>query len=432
MITRGSSSIVLSVLVGCGSPGGGGGDDEPPLCDDAPGDRTVEAGSERFGTSVSAGPDADGDGHPDVLVGDPSTEQSAELGIVTLVSGATGEVLRTWEGEEPGDAFGTRVSLGPDADGDGLADVLIAAPAHGASRGRVVLYSGADGGQLDAWDGVEAARLGQDISLGPDVDGDGLGDVLLSDELSYDEKIDGDVVLDRRGRVYLHASTGTPLATLDAPERLTDFGDNVQLGPDVDGDGAADVLVADPQGGDRFAGVVHLYSGASGSLLRTWAADASSYYFGNAASLGPDTDGDGVPDVAIAMRDTETTEVRVELRSGASGELLHTWRNDNWRVVRGDRLVVAEDLDGDGRGDVVLAADIAITSAEEPEAITTFVFSGGDGAELASWSHAEHRDFETRAVGAMAAPCGALIAIGVADTWNEPGVGTVELRRLAP
>lgn len=433
MITRRWSWAVLSVLVACGAPGDG--DDQPPACPDAPGDRTVAAGGERFGTSVSAGPDADGDGHPDVVVGDPAPEQSTELGVVSLVSGATGEVLRTWQAEAPGDGFGARVSLGPDADGDGLADVLVAARAHDGYRGRVTLYSGATGALLAGWDGVaEGAGLGRDLSLGPDVDGDGLGDVALSDDLSYDEMvIEGDILTVRRGRVYLHAGTGVPLSTIDAPDRDSRFGDTAQLGPDVDGDGAADVLVTDPDAGGPGIGNVRIFSGATGEVLRTFAPDDSTYEHGSAASLGPDTDGDGVPDVAIAMTDRTTIEERVELHSGAAaGGILRTWRDDNWRVLRGRRLAVAADLDGDGRGDVVIAADMEIAEADQP-AITTFVYSGADGAELASWSHAEHRYFETREVAAVPdGACGGLVAIGVADTENDPAIGTVELRRLTP
>jgi hypothetical protein len=420
-----SAAIAILFTAACGS---GGGD---PACPE-PGDRTLATGSERFGGAVSAGPDADGDGHPDVLVGDPSTEQTDQLGVVSLVSGATGEVVRTWQSDEPGDGFGARVSLGPDVDGDGLADVLVAAPGFASDRGRVTLYGGATGAVLATWNGADFARLGQAISLGPDLDGDGRGDVAMTDALAYDEEIDGDVVTYRNGRLYLVSGTGAALATIDAPDRNTRFGTNAQLGSDVDGDGAGDVVVTDPDGGGSRRGLVQLYSGATGDLLRTWVADSSTADFGTAAALGTDADGDGVPDVAMAMMDTVTLEERVELHSGATGQLLHTWASLNWRIIEPGRLAIA-DVDDDGRGDVAISAAMKVGGTDDP-AITTYVYSGASGAPIASWSHAEHRYFETRGVAAVpdSAGCAALVVIGIAEVDPGDEAGRVELRRLTP
>jgi hypothetical protein len=98
---------------------------------------------DRFGVSVAAGPDATGDGVPDVLVG--ATGHDSARGRVYLLSGADGTTVRTFDGDGFGDQFGCSVALGPDVDGDGLGDVLAGAcwaddAAHGADAGKAYLF----------------------------------------------------------------------------------------------------------------------------------------------------------------------------------------------------------------------------------------------------------------------------------------------------
>jgi hypothetical protein len=423
--------LLPAAAAGCSQNSAGPDDPRAEACPAPLAEATVAPGSDRFARALAAGPDADGDGHPDVVVGEPSTLQSADTGAVYLISGATGQILRTWQAESVGDAFGRAVSLGPDADGDGRADVLVGAPEFDGLHGRVYLYSGASGALLHQWDGEAFAELGGDVSLGPDADGDGLGDAVFSDDFEYDITVDGDIQYSKRGRVFLESgATGALIRRFDADPaaRSGNLGNLAQLGRDVDHDGRGDVLATGSAG-------VQLFSGATGALLRTFSADDSSYEFGSAASLGPDTDGDGVADVVIAMAATTGHEELVKLYSGATGEILQTWRSDNWRVIYGHRLALAPDLDGDGHGDVVLAADMVLAGADEP-ATTVFVFSGAsaDAAPLASWSHAEHRGFIT--TGAAALPdgsgCGGLVAFGIVedDPLDGPLAAHVELRRI--
>lgn len=87
-----------------------------------------------FGGALSVGPDATGDGRPDLVIGAPASDSTR--GRVFLVSGADGAVVRTIDGEHRGDQFGFAVALGPDVDGDGLADLLVGAPNFDGPAGR--------------------------------------------------------------------------------------------------------------------------------------------------------------------------------------------------------------------------------------------------------------------------------------------------------
>jgi predicted Ser/Thr protein kinase len=107
------------------------------------------------GTSSLAVADVDGDGFDDILQGD---------GVADAASGApVGGEVRLWRGgrdgpaatpivisqrsngvpgdDAPGDLFGTTVDAG-DLDGDGYADIVVAAPGDGSGRGAVTILRG--------------------------------------------------------------------------------------------------------------------------------------------------------------------------------------------------------------------------------------------------------------------------------------------------
>jgi hypothetical protein len=89
------------------------------------------------GTAVAAAGDRDGDGAPDLLIG-ASVEDSAALnaGAAFLVTTPTSGTLYLNAagvgllGEAEGDQAGWSVATAPDIDGDGLPDLLVGAPFH--------------------------------------------------------------------------------------------------------------------------------------------------------------------------------------------------------------------------------------------------------------------------------------------------------------
>jgi hypothetical protein len=73
--------------------------------------------------------DADGDGAADLLVGLPEHDGAGEdSGRARLISGRTGETLRTHEGERAFDRLGTAVTILGDIDGDGGAEYALVEP----------------------------------------------------------------------------------------------------------------------------------------------------------------------------------------------------------------------------------------------------------------------------------------------------------------
>ncbi len=89
-----------------------------------------------FGACVLAIPDISGDGKADFLVGAPHASAQRQLaGSIAAFEGSTLNPL--WErfGLEEGGHFGHAMSLGPDLDGDGVPELLVGAPAGCENHG---------------------------------------------------------------------------------------------------------------------------------------------------------------------------------------------------------------------------------------------------------------------------------------------------------
>jgi hypothetical protein len=137
-----------------------------------------------FGFVATGVGDVTGDGVPDIALGDPGYLGSAPPGQVVLKSGADGSTIRVLLGESFSDRFGSAVARAGDVDGDGLADFVVGAPkfdGFGTDVGRGVLVSGATGAALHVWNGdASGDEFGSSIAGGGDVDGDGVEDVVAA------------------------------------------------------------------------------------------------------------------------------------------------------------------------------------------------------------------------------------------------------------
>lgn len=353
-----------------------------------------------FGTSISGVPDADGDGHDDILVG-ASSENGGEMrsGQVHLLSGGRGDVLLSIPSPDPAanGHFGRAVAGVPDLDGDGRGDLLVAfrhEPKGAVFIGRVYALSGASGDLLytletpntqddtnrnDDLDGFGRAMAGI-----PDVDGDGHGDFIIGASLEWVDETN-------RGRAYVFSgATGELIHTLNGPvdTGFTGFGQSVAGVPDVDGDGRWDVLVSglEPEFNLR---AVYVYSGATGDLLHRLVSPVTdpTGTFGYAISGVPDADGDGRGDVLIgAYREHSGADRsgRAYLFSGATGSLIRTIDHPDPSIDANFGIAVSgiSDTDGDGLGDLLVSATyrtdetafgrVYLISASSGDVVATF------------------------------------------------------------
>ena len=359
----------------------------------------------RFGRSVAGVPDTDGDGRGDLLIGadreDPGGSPS-RAGRAYLFSGATGALLFELQSpnEESNGDFGYLVAGVPDANGDGRGDLLITAPfeetgSSPTSAGRAYLFSGATGAllhELQSPNEEPDGRFGSnDVAGVPDTNGDERGDLLVTARLE-----DPGTSPTNAGRAYLFSgATGTLLHELQSPNEEAEgrFGFAAAGVPDADGDGRGDLLIGarfeDPGVSPSDAGRGYLFSGATGLLLFELQSpnEESGGYFGQSVASVPDVDGDGRGDLLVgASREDPGTSPqdagRAYLFSGISGTLLREIVSPNEEMDGnfGDSTVGLLDADGDGRGDLLIGARNEDPGASPTDAGRAYLFSGASGS----------------------------------------------------
>jgi hypothetical protein len=307
----------------------------------------------RFGEPL----DVDGDGHADVAAGARFKLQQKTLqnGSAAVWSGATGRRIHAWDGEWAEGLFGHWVMPVPDLSGDGLADVIIAAPhapVDGRMRGVVVARSPKTGKELWKREETESENLGWDLTLAGDHDGDGHTDLFVGAPAQDD------------GRVYLlSGKDGSVLRTYAAPKEAGSFGWYVARLDDLDGDGRPDLAVGAPYAPDAdgaMVGALFVLSSASGQELQHWKGTDRRGAFGSVVAAVADVDGDGKGDIAVAAPGTEdqtrTIPGEVRIYSSATGKELRHWSGSQSGELYGRMVVAAGDLDGDGVDDIAIGA----------------------------------------------------------------------------
>ena len=355
------------------------------------------AAEDGLGSSVSGAGDVDGDGFDDVIVGAPEADPGglSAAGSAFVYSGATGSLLRQIDGAVAFDFLGGSVSGAGDVDGDGFDDVILGAIQAESSAivntGSAFVHSGATGAVIWRFDGSATQDLmGQSVAGAGDVNGDGLGDLIVGAMPMFS----GGILLAGSAFVY-DGATGGLIWRFDGTAGYERLGSSVSGAGDVDRDGFDDLLVGAPgtgsSGSEVDAGAAHVYSGATGLLLWLFDDALIGDELGSSVSGAGDVDGDGTPDLMAGAPGAGFAH----LYSGATGMLIRQFDG-----VAGDAFGAsvsgAGDLDGDGLPELIVGAPTAAPS-DRTEAGSAFVFGSGpvdifnDGFEsgdTSAWSSA--------------------------------------------
>jgi hypothetical protein len=143
--------------------------------------RTI-TGTGAFGFSLAAVPDQDGDARRDLAVGSPVWDPGVnvgEIGRVQVFSTRSGQVLAERAGAVDDAQFGGALAGGADLDGDGVAEIAVAAPQEPAANAVGVVHVLDLPNLLPSqWLATEVESLGASLALGADADGDGLPELL--------------------------------------------------------------------------------------------------------------------------------------------------------------------------------------------------------------------------------------------------------------
>lgn len=371
------------------------------------------AAGQKFGGALAFIDDVSGDGIADLIVGSPgapavtATSTKVDAGKVEIFD-IDGELLLAVPGAFAFGNFGEAVAGLGDYDGDDVPELLVGAggdrDAPGGERyGAVYLLSGKTGAVLDLSLGdLRFDRWGAVVAAADDVNGDGIADVLVSSN-SADALGAGTTIEENNGlaRILSGADFSEVLVSVkgDVEDKL---GKSAVVVEDLDSDGIADFAVGVPGitlGSAGNAGIVSLYSGATGDLIRSLQQPKPQVgaNFGTAVANLGFINGDTRPDIVASAPATTIDGKggvgRIHLFSGSNGNVLWTVDGFFQGTRFGQALTAAGDWDGDSRADVAVGGPGDAFRGRRG-AGTVRVLSGADGEELARFGG--RRGLETR------------------------------------
>jgi hypothetical protein len=322
---------------------------------------TVGARSAPVDTSWGSTLDVNGDGYADLVVAAAGMSSSTGsvyvyLGSATGLATAPATTLIGPEGE--GWHFGASLASAGDVNGDGYADLVVGSSnLSSGSPARAYLYLGAPTGLASA----PATTLTSPQPVGPNYFGSivaGAGDV----------NGDGyaDIVVGSLDGAFVYLGSAAGLATTPTPALVpasgSGFGSPVASAGDVNGDGYGDLVVGSP-GGGNWGGHAYVFLGSATGLATapTTTLAAGGPTFGETLASAGDVNGDGYADVVVGEYYAANETGAVYIFLGSATGLATTPATlltglDGTYGSFGQSAASAGDVNGDGYADIIVGA----------------------------------------------------------------------------
>ena len=341
---------------------------------------TGSVGSQQLGRAIAAAGDVDGDGYADVLVSSAATvDQAAHVDLYRgSATGLGTDPDLTLVADDEDESFGSALAAGGDLNGDGYLDVAVGAWEAGSETGRVAVYLGSAAGlptspDLELTGESAGDRFGDAVAIVGDLNGDGFDD-LAAGALRASGLL---------GRVYVYlGSAAGPSTTPDVTLRDSDlgsFGAELSGAGDLNGDGYDDLVVGIPTGAGRVDVFRGYASGVYSSPILQLDGTVDHGFLGCGVQGVGDLNRDGYDDLAVGLPydDSLSSPGQVAIyrgaASGPSDVASGTLDSDE-----DDSLACASldggDIDGDGHPDVVVAV-----STLDDRAGRAYLYRGGTG-----------------------------------------------------
>jgi hypothetical protein len=307
--------------------------------------------------------DLDGDSKTDFLSLAPNADVSifSNAGRVTALSAVDGSLIWESVGWQDSQNFGALVSCPGDLNGDGIDDFVVAEPGASGNNlincGRVTGVSGTNGVILwQKYGASNNAELGRSVIAAGDSNGDGLGDLLLSQPMASTG------TLTRNGMIELiSGNANISIWTAEGTRDGEMLGAGTKVVDDVDGDGLSDVITGSPEAstsGHYFNGVVTMLSSVDGSQLWQLEGGDSLARLGEAITFGGDVDGDSLGDVVLRSPSASTNGLydngAFTVVSGGPGTVIWSVDGPSHGSSYGSSYKFVNDINGDGVPDVLI------------------------------------------------------------------------------
>lgn len=361
------------------------------------------AARDYFGTSIARAGDVDGDGFDDVAIGAPQYDGFAHVpfgpGFAQVRSGASGAVLLSFAlaGSE---RLGWAIDGGGRIDGDGVPDLIVGDPDANSCAGAVHAVSGASGALIYTINGG-TTNFGHAVAFLGDLDGDGRDEFAVGEPDTC-----AGTIFDGYVSVYSGLAGALAWSAPGISGNCgNEYGWSVERSLDLSGDGLADVLVGGRDtncfaGGS--AGFADVRDGVTGALLFRRQPSAPSFSgYGVGLASCRDLDGDGAPEVALgAPGEISGTNEDVLVCSGATTLTLAALSpgvaSDAW-----GHALASFDATDDGLEDLLVGAPLSDLGAPDAGSVTVFTIVRG----VTSYCDAESNSLGcTPAIAGLGAP----------------------------
>jgi hypothetical protein len=280
-----------------------------------------------------------------------------------------------WPGGEPFGRLGACVVSLPDLDGDGLADLAASAPSDpdlSFEPGYVVVCT-ADGLEplLEIWGDDRDEAFGAALATVPDLDDDGTPELAIGAPTAT---VKGGV----GGRVVIVSPRSARILLVIEGEAGERFGSALARVPDLDGDGLDELLVGAPGASSRDGaevGAAHVVSLRKGKRLLTVTGDVARDRLGSAVASAGDVDGDGVPDLALGAPGSDAGAFdggRVLVARGTDGRAVLSIDGDVPGMRLGRSLLGLGDVGDDGFDDLAVGLHARPDRAAPPGAVRAY------------------------------------------------------------
>ncbi len=251
--------------------------------------------------------------------------------------------------------------------------------ASSAALCTLALMATASWGQSTIIEVQGAPTYASTVACPGDVNGDGINDLAVGDDIVGSVEI-------------LSGIDGSLIRQLNIPANGQTWGNQpsycIDTLGDLNGDGNDDFMVS--KVGDTISGlagsipigpgIVGVFSGQTGNSLYVIPAISGEQSFGYAAISVDDLDQDGKRDIVVGAPGASTQGKQengyVAVYSGATGTLLYLIHGAGNGHRFGQSLADTHDLDGDNKGDFVVGSNRA--------AGTAFIISGNNGSLIRS------------------------------------------------